>query len=196
MGNSYTTNRAWSDKMIPYLKQIIGGYLLDIASEEDDMKKNTDLIVLNVGNKRIACRVRRNEYWKKQEYRQQFTIRSVNNGYKTELEKVMEGWGDYFFYGFANEDCSAIIKHIFIDLAIFRLHANDTHHMDIPNGDRTYFRAYDWTIMPQEMIFRKNITNDDVGILEEVVSKTIVEPISFSEIKKPEVVKQKTLWDD
>ncbi len=99
---------------------MIGKHLLQIAPVEEDMNFNTDLIVLKMNSVRIACRVRRYKYL--DSYSDQFTIRSGRpNGTKTELTKIIEGWGDFLFYGFCDEEEQSIPKWFLGDLKIFRL---------------------------------------------------------------------------
>ena len=72
---------------------------------------------------RIGCRVRRYQYLK--QYGNEFTIRAgLPSGAKTELTKIIEGWGDYFFYGFSNEAESMLVKWSLCNLGVFRLWFN------------------------------------------------------------------------
>lgn len=116
----YRTDRQWSDKFIPHLKHIIADLLIKPASEDDDMHKNTDLIVFRVETLRVACRVRRYSYLA--EYGRQFTIRTERtNGRETELAKLIKGYGDYFIYAFADNTETDLSAWHIIDLREFRL---------------------------------------------------------------------------
>ncbi len=116
----FLQDKGWSDRFIPEIKELIGKYLLQTAPVEEDMNANTDLIVLGMNSIRIACRVRRYKYLSL--YRDQFTIRSGRpHGTKTELTKIIEGWGDFFFYGFCDETEKYIPKWFLGDLKIFRV---------------------------------------------------------------------------
>ena len=89
--------------MLARVKQIVANYLITEAPFHEDARHNTDLIVLTVEAKRIAVRLRRYEYADR--YGDEFTIRASRpNGTPTELSKVVSGWGDYIFYGFAHPD--------------------------------------------------------------------------------------------
>lgn len=90
---------------------------------DDDAEKNTDLIVFTLGAIRVACRIRRfNQYEK---YGEQFTIRADRpSGAKCEFEKLLEGWGDYFFYGFSNEAEDGLHAWFIADLKPFRTFVN------------------------------------------------------------------------
>ena len=155
---SYQENRVWSDQFMPQIKQILGLYLIGEASEIEDCKHNTDLIVLSMAAVRIGCRVRRSGYAEK--YGDEFTIRaSVPSGHKTELAKVIEGWGDYFFYGHAGDDGLALWA--LCDLKVFRLwfmRQLAKRKGDIPgvlqkNGDgSSEFRAFKFCDLPSEFI--------------------------------------------
>jgi hypothetical protein len=95
-------------------------HLIGEPPEEEDVERNTDLIVLKMEAVRIACRVRRNKYF--QEYPNDITIREGRpSGTKTELTKICEGWGDYFFYGFADEDENRLVAWKLCDLKAFRI---------------------------------------------------------------------------
>jgi hypothetical protein len=110
----------WQRALIPEVKRIIANYLIDEAPDHEDMHRNTDLIVLGVASKRIACRMRRHQYLA--EYGHEFTIRAGRpSGELTELAKVITGWGDYIFYGFATEDQTAFAYWLLGDLSVFRL---------------------------------------------------------------------------
>lgn len=96
----YDIDRKWSDQYIPLIKRLVGPYLLEESNLQVDQKEATDLIVMSVGRQQIACRVRRPKYWPR--YASQFTIRARRkSGAKTELRKIIEGFCDLMFYGFA-----------------------------------------------------------------------------------------------
>jgi len=118
---AWTQNKKWSDQFIPEIKKILGTYLIGEPPDEEDAFRNTDLIVLKMEPVRIACRVRRPEYCN---YKNEFTIRQeLPSGNKTELSKILEGWGNYFFYGIADYN-----QHLqswgLGDLNVFRLWFN------------------------------------------------------------------------
>jgi len=101
------------------LKRIAGNYLLVEASEEEDRLQNTDLIVLRMEAVRVACRVRQYRYLAK--YGDEFTIRvSRPSGVPTELDKILDGWGDYLLYAFADESERILAAWHWVDLAEFR----------------------------------------------------------------------------
>ena len=116
----WQTDKAWSDKYLPNIKRILGEHLIGAAPLEEDQERNTDLIVLRMDAVRIGCRIRRETYAKR--YGNEFTIRIARpSGMKTELAKIIEGWGDYFFYGFACNSADYLIGWLLGDLKVFRL---------------------------------------------------------------------------
>jgi hypothetical protein len=98
-------DKADTDAYLPLVKAICGYYFIGDAPKEEDQDHNTDLIVLNLGGVRIAVRLRKPHYWKQgtptRLYRDEFTLRNTRpSGHPTEFAKILQGFGDYFFYGF------------------------------------------------------------------------------------------------
>src|SRR3990172_2510862 len=154
----WKSDKSWSDAYLPTVKAILGQCLIGEASREDDQERNTDLIVLKMDAVRIACRLRRPGYL--DNYGPQFTIRFTRpSGVKSEFAKIIEGWGDYFFYGFANEHPPVIDRWFVGDLKAFRLHVMMSMNKnggripadDIPNEDgSSRFLAFKCQTMPKE----------------------------------------------
>lgn len=116
---SWEDDKRWSDKFLHQMKGLIGQALICAAPDVEDRERNTDLIVLKLDSVRIACRVRRHKYLP---YSSQFTLRAGRpSGNETELSKVITGWGNYLFYGFANEQETAIEQWFLGDLSRFRI---------------------------------------------------------------------------
>lgn len=141
----YSYDREWSNLMIPQIKRIVGPFLLEEASFENDAKQATDLMILNARDKRIAARVRRPGYAER--YPFEFTIRSQRDtGSSTELEKIVNGFGDWMFYGHTNKD-KEIIRWWLIDLNAFRAglirDRNKITFHSKSNGDGTHFVSFD-----------------------------------------------------
>lgn len=115
----WETDKRWSDKFLPEIKSILGLYLIGEPPVEEDAERNTDLMVLRMEAIRIGCRIRRNKYLGR--YGDGFTIRAGRpSGTKTELAKIIEGWGDYFFYGFCDDKEASLEIWTLSDLKIFR----------------------------------------------------------------------------
>lgn len=143
--SSFNTNWQWSDRFIPQIKQIVGPFLLEQANFVLDTKQATDLIVLNARDLRIAARVRRPGYAERFPY--EFTIRShIDTGSKTEFEKIIDGFGDWIFYGHADND-DLICRWWLVDLNSFRANLiRDKTKLKFEkrsNGDGTHFVAFD-----------------------------------------------------
>lgn len=155
MANAYKEDRAWSDRFIPAIKQIVGPRLLTVSSLTVDRKQAADLITIKAQSLTIACRIRRAKYFDK-DYKYQFTVRSHReSGAETEFSKLVKGWGDWMFYAFALDDQSPALRLWYlIDLAAWRTHlqlnAKTIRSGQSPNGDGTYFIWYDVRSFPRE----------------------------------------------
>lgn len=167
--NRWTEEKQWSDRFIPQIKEILASYLLNESPLDEDQQHNTDLIVIGMQHIRIACRVRRFEYLKN--YQDEFTVRyQVPNGIKTELAKIIEGWGDYLFYAFADKNQTRLIQWSLIDLRIFRLEVmralvknKGTFPGQIKANEDgcSNFIAFKWASFPKEMIVLSKQPNVD-----------------------------------
>lgn len=108
---------------------------IEVASPEADMKQATDFVVRVVGGD-IAVRIRRADV----PYRD-LTVRSYNNGNKTEIHKLREGYGRFYLYGWTNAQ-NAISEWALIDLDKVRACGVLENRREISNKDgRTRFIA-------------------------------------------------------
>jgi hypothetical protein len=173
--SNWKQEKEWTDRLLPHVKCILGAHLIGEAPVEEDQEHNTDLIVLTLKPVRVACRIRRNEYLAK--YPDEFTVRSsVPSGAKTELTKIIEGWGDYFFYGFADEArlkiaawtlCDLSVFRIWFNRGIFRLGAGQTPGQIMKNSDGTSFHAFNLEDLPTEFVVaRKRKTESQQRALQ------------------------------
>ena len=162
--NGWEKDKRWSDQFIPEIKYILAQYLISEAPVEEDQERNTDLIVLTLKPYRIACRVRSNQYLAK--YGDEFTIRSGRpSGCKTELQKIIEGWGDFFLYGFCDASESKLIMYLLGDLSVFRVWFNRAICRMPPNclpgvkqnnhDKSSCFLAFKETEMPDDFFIAK-----------------------------------------
>lgn len=153
-------DKRWSDQFLPEIKAILGQTFIGAAPPEEDMEHNTDLIVLRMEPLRIACRIRRaNKYFNK--YSDEFTIRTSRpNGVKTELRKIIAGWGDYIFYGFG-DDPGNLVWWSIGDLRVFSVWVFESiikNHGGMPGIEQknkdgsSDFRAFKWKDLPSEFI--------------------------------------------
>jgi hypothetical protein len=162
MSAGWEIDKRWSDRFLPEIKRELGEFLLTEPQVEEDQQRNTDLIVLKMDSVRIACRIRKNEYFQNPRFRHEFTIREGRpNGARTELSKIVEGWGQYLFYGFSNANQTSLEAWHIISLNEFRLWFNRSlvsQKGKIPgfsnnNKDQSSsFRAFSTLDMPECII--------------------------------------------
>ena len=117
---SWRDDKRWSDRFLPEIKAVLGLHLISEPPIEEDAERNTDLMVLRLDAVRVGCRVRKHDYLGR--YGEEFTIRAGRpSGTKTELTKILEGWGDYFFYGFCDQEEMTLARWTLADLKVFRI---------------------------------------------------------------------------
>ena len=159
MSHQWESDKRWSDRFLPETKRILGEYLIGEPPVVDDMERNTDLTVLKMEAVRIGCRTRKSHYF--EAYGDEFTIRSGRpSGVKTELTKIIEGWGDYFFYGFSNSSETALQAWTLGDLKVFRLwystqlylNKNPPGFLKINGDGSSSFLAFKWADLPDEFV--------------------------------------------
>lgn len=167
--SAWQEDKKWSDKFIADIKPILGMYLIGEPPVEEDQSRNTDLMVLKMDSVRIGCRIRKYSYLNN--YSGEFTIRSARqSGHKTEITKIIEGWGDYFFYGFCNDDESGLAFWTLANMNVFRLHF--CRYLVSSNGamlgtrknnadGKSGFRVFNWTDFPQEFIVAQHETKKE-----------------------------------
>lgn len=151
-------------RFLPEIKSIVGMHLIGEAPKEEDCVRNTDLIVLRLEAIRIACRIRKHKYFAR--WGDEFTIRANRpSGALTELSKIIQGWGDYIFYGFADEAEEHLHAWIIGDLKEFRLwfmaqlckNGGAKPGELNENGDgSSKFRAFKITDMPERFIIGRS----------------------------------------
>ena len=160
---SWKDDKKWSDRFLPEIKRALGEHLISEPPIEEDAERNTDLMVLRLDAIRIGCRIRKFSYYAN--YHNEFTIRVGRpSGNKTELTKIIEGWGDYFFYGFSNKEETALHDWILGDLKEFRIwHSRNLAKQDgtIPGAGKSKhdnsstFRAYKWADIPNFIVAKR-----------------------------------------
>ena len=167
--NEWMADKRWSDRFLPEIKQILGLYLIGEPPQEEDSERNTDLMVLKMDAVRIACRVRRHEYYER--YPGDITIRAGRpSGMKTELTKIIEGWGEYFFYGFSDKEEARLEAWRLCDLKAFRIWLVRSiwpgrETPEIPgtkrnnNDDSSSFLAFKADEIPGFVIATKNVSS-------------------------------------
>lgn len=134
----YEIQRKVSDAYLPAFKDILEKNSMNflsmkVSDEHKDMKEATDMIIKIEGGD-VALRVRDASI----KYRD-LTIRSRTKfGGKTELQKLKEGFGDWYLYGWGRQ--RIIEEYVLVDLDRMRdFKILDKNRKEIPNGDGTYF---------------------------------------------------------
>lgn len=152
----------WGRQFLPHLREIVAQSLITEAPPEEDMQRNTDLIVLKLEAVRIACRVRRSKY--ASTYGAEFTVRARRPSGESELGKLLAGWGDYMIYGFAppSDEGPRLDRWFLGDLNVFRawfvrrsirLAAGEVPGIRKPNRDgSSTFQAFRLAELPSEFV--------------------------------------------
>lgn len=153
---SWTKDKRRVDHFEPEIKRILGETFIGTADFKRDAKQATDLLVLEVKPITVACRVRRYSYL--DNYGEEFTIRfKRHSGAETEFSKIVNGWCDYGFYGFADEEDHHVLRWTIYRLDLFRatlirkpkLTEQALCHNDDGSSD---FLAFRWSDFPGEMV--------------------------------------------
>lgn len=133
---NWAFQESYYDQVIRILKQNAAYFVIvTVASLEEDMKHAKDFDIRIEGGD-IAVRIRRPYYTFRD-----LTIRSYINGYKTEIDKLREGWGRYYLYCWTNDNIR-ISEWILIDMNKVRELKLLDNRKEISNKDgRTRFIA-------------------------------------------------------
>ena len=129
---------------------------MQVAPNALDWHEATDLLTLDCKDVRIAARVRRHGYSKR--FSNDFTIRTQTlSGAPTELSKIVNGHGDWMFYGHANVSGDRLDSWFLIDLKAFRAALIRHRQNGLPlrfgdkrNSDGTAFKWFDIRSFPEE----------------------------------------------
>lgn len=159
--SDWQRDKRWSDRFLTEIKGILGVHLIGEPPAEEDAERNTDLMVLRMDAVRIGCRIRKHDYLCR--YGNEFTIRAGRpSGAKTELTKIIEGWGDYFFYGFCDPSEQRLARWTLADMRVFRVcysrmlvasPAGAVPGISKSNLDgSSSFAAFQWKQFPPEFI--------------------------------------------
>jgi len=107
-----------ADVYLKHIKRIIqlnAGSIInvEIASEYLDTNNATDMVVSVSGGAKIGVRVRKTNY-------RDFTIRAYCQGYKTEIDKIKEGFPDFYCYAWVENWVNKMVAWVFLDMKKFR----------------------------------------------------------------------------
>lgn len=140
-----TTGFALSEKMMLFVRRAIAdlpaGIFIEAetASFEKDTKEATDL-VLKLSGGDMAVRVRRFKCGIKEPMNFDWSVRFRSRcGFRTEIDKLRDGFGRWYFIARANEDETGLFDYCLIDLDKCRAANifNDELWMIYENGDGT-----------------------------------------------------------
>jgi hypothetical protein len=93
-----------------FIKDIPRHYFVSkLSSTQEDMKMGFDI---NFGNIEVAVRLRTSKYM----FFNDVSIRCYNNGFRTEIDKLIDGLGGLYFYGWLNEEETIIMKFVIYDI--------------------------------------------------------------------------------
>jgi len=119
------------------------------ATIKEDQELGFDA-VLSFPDTKIPIRIRKEEYIKYSD----FTVRSKSrSGGRTEIDKIRDGFGDFYFYAWSDESIfkkenNKIISYMILDLNIFRSTIVDKPTKNnMANGDGTSFHIYSKQIL-------------------------------------------------
>lgn len=149
-----------TDPYLGHAAEIIGRSLIVPAPLTLDRQENTDLVMLASPDARYAVRIRSNSY--EARYGDQFTLRSSRpSGAKTELQKVLDGLGDYLLYGFRSRyEPGRLSSWVFADLAVFRRwyseQGGEAGDSIRNRDDSSWFRAFRIDQMPDDFIVERS----------------------------------------
>jgi hypothetical protein len=117
--------------LLPFMQwEIVQSSEFEDCNLSYDMKFN--------GEVQLSVRIRRHEYLKFRD----FTIRTKSkNGYKCEADKLIEGYGQVYFYGWMDSTETRLVDWIIVDIDKIRnkIQENGRYYDNI---DNTGFKAY------------------------------------------------------
>jgi hypothetical protein len=148
-----------TDLNVKYLKQVKSILLKNSyiftnfreATPKEDMENGFDAVI-SFPDVKIPIRIRQNKYLQYMD----LTIRSESRyGAKTEIHKIKEGFGDYYFYAWANQNNNSIISYMILDLNVFRQTIIDQPIIyNMANPDGTKFHIYSRELLIKNRIIK------------------------------------------
>jgi TPP-dependent trihydroxycyclohexane-1,2-dione (THcHDO) dehydratase len=138
-------------KFFPLIQRILNrySYVFTRFSEATKLQDQTEGFdaIFSFPDVKIPVRIRKFKYQKYMD----FTVRSQTvMRAKTEIHKLQEGFGDYYFYAWADETDTKIEKYIIIDLNVFRKSIIKTPDEIRDNSDDTQFYTYSFDRLMKE----------------------------------------------
>jgi len=159
MGIDWQARKQAVDRYTPEIKAYLAAAFIIESPVRIDENEATDLMVFDVRPYRVGCRVRDFWYWKSERFRNQFTVRSsLQSGSKTELSKILDGWGDFMFYAFADQASIHIHAAVLLDLRVFRASVElpqIQYTIETNKDGKSSFHAYQIASFPPELVRSK-----------------------------------------
>lgn len=153
--NGWKKDKERADIFMPTIKGILGKLFIGDAPVFEDQQQATDLMIFHISPLTVACRMRDLSYFAK--YPNEITIRySRPGGTKTEYDKIVDGWADYFFYGFGDFATGKIRAYSVLSLDALRaslIRHHDTLYQLKDNRDgSSRFMAIDLRRLPENCV--------------------------------------------
>jgi hypothetical protein len=156
MGSQYYSEerRRDSDIYLPEIKRLLVLHMLKVTPDWIDVRYAADLMLLSTKHMMIAARVRNPKKHYAEKYPYDFTFRvAYETGQKTELNKILEGMADVFFYGHGHPlKPGEFCRWWLLNLDVFRANVRGRTWQNIPNGDGTFFAPFDVRKFPPELV--------------------------------------------
>jgi hypothetical protein len=119
--SDWRARKQWADRFDLPIRAILGQHLIRPASQIADMREATDLVIgdrtLLLGGGAVGVRVRTPQYLK---WPGDYTLRTYSRSPRAEIDLILAGHGNYFFYGIAEEAETGLACWVLIDLNHWR----------------------------------------------------------------------------
>lgn len=157
---TYEQRRSFGDQFLTQVRKIVGPYLLRTSPFHKDVDEATDLVLLRGQTQDVAVRIRQHKYLDR--YPNDFTLRAkVRGPNQSEVKKILGGFGDLMFYGWADSKGKRLADWMLLDLNNFR-HAmmgcdwrNEYQTGTKSNGDGTGLRYFNVRSLPDDVVIAR-----------------------------------------
>lgn len=153
MNERQRRNYEWQLQYEPAVFDVLAHHVFARASFRQDTKQATDAVLYCARGSTFALRIRRPHY--AADFPNDVTFRCHSNDHRTELAKVLDGYGDMMLYAFAHEDGPPKLNGwTLLDLRAFRMARLPTPS-PISNGDGTAFVAFKTHRLPRGVVIAR-----------------------------------------
>jgi hypothetical protein len=150
--NTYEGNIYLEHRFAEQIKMILGRQFI-IQDPVLDRQEGTDFAICILSPIRVACRLRRYEYYLK--YPDDFTIRwSLPSGQPTEIDKIRRGFVNYLLYGFVDRQEAKIISYFIATLEKYRTWPNPKW-IKVNNPPDSKLAIYSLTQFPPSFVIKR-----------------------------------------